>query len=48
MHRLDPHPVQHDRAVQNVAEWQKQLYINFVDYEKAFDSVHRESLWHIL
>ena len=24
------------------------LYINFIDLEKAFDSIHRESLWKIL
>ena len=29
-------------------EWQRELYINFVDYEKAFDSLHRESLWKII
>jgi hypothetical protein len=30
------------------AEWQRQVYIMFVDYEKAFDSLHRDSLWRIL
>ena len=29
-------------------DWQRQLYINFVNFEKAFDSIHRDSLWHIL
>ncbi len=29
-------------------EWNSPLYINFVDYEKAFDSVHRKSLWQLL
>ena len=29
-------------------EWQATLYITFVDFEKAFDSVHRESLWKIM
>ena len=29
-------------------EWQRKLYINFVDFEKAFDSIHRNSLWKIL
>ena len=29
-------------------EWQANLYINFIDFEKAFDSVHRESLWLIM
>jgi hypothetical protein len=28
-------------------EFQKPLAINFVDFKKAFDSVHRESLWQI-
>jgi len=23
------------------------LFLNFIDFTKAFDSVHRESLWHI-
>lgn len=29
-------------------EWQATLYINFIDFEKAFDSIHRERLWNIL
>ncbi len=29
-------------------EWQATLYINFIDFEKAFDSVHRDSLWEIM
>ena len=29
-------------------EWRAGLYIHFVDCEKAFDSVHRESLWNIM
>ena len=29
-------------------EWNTSLYINFIDLEKAFDSIHRESLWKIL
>ena len=31
--------------IEQCTEWQRQLYINFVDFEKAFDSVHREILW---
>ena len=27
---------------------ERKIYVNFVDFEKAFDSVHRESLWKIL
>ena len=29
-------------------EWRAGSYINFVDLEKAFDLVHRESLWSIM
>ena len=29
-------------------EWNSSLYINFVDYKKAFDSVDRETLWKVL
>jgi len=29
-------------------EWNSPLLINFVDYEKAFDSIHRGTLWKIL
>ena len=29
-------------------EWRACLYAHFVDFEKAFDSVHRESLWNIM
>ncbi|KAK7101726.1 hypothetical protein V1264_020063 [Littorina saxatilis] len=34
--------------IEQCTEWQRQLYINFVDFQKAFDSVHRDSLWKIL
>ena len=33
--------------IEQVVEWQATLYITFVDFEKVFDSVHRESLWKI-
>jgi len=29
-------------------EWQSSLYVHFIDFEKAFDSIHRESLWKIM
>ena len=29
-------------------EWNSPLYAVFVDFEKTFDSLHRESLWKIL
>ena len=34
--------------IEQVVEWQATLYITFVDFEKAFDSAHRESLWKIM
>ena len=34
--------------IEQVVEWQATLYITFVDFEKAFYSVHRESLWKIM
>ena len=29
-------------------EWSSPLYFNFVDYEKAFDSVNLQTLWKLL
>ena len=29
-------------------EWNTTIYANFIDFQKAFDSIHRESLWSIL
>ena len=29
-------------------EWNSSLYVIFVDFEKAFDSLHRDSLWKIM
>jgi hypothetical protein len=34
--------------VEQSLEWSTPLYINFIDYEKAFDSVDRETLWKLL
>ena len=34
--------------IEQVVEWQSTLYVTFVDFEKAFDSVDRESLWKIM
>ena len=34
--------------VEQCIEWNSPLYINFVDYEKAFDSLDRETLWKLL
>ena len=30
--------------VEQAVEWNSSLYVCFVDYEKAFDSVHRNTL----
>ncbi|MCG8432127.1 MAG: reverse transcriptase family protein, partial [Candidatus Omnitrophica bacterium] len=34
--------------IEQCLEWNAPLHINFVDYQKAFDSIHRDSLWKIL
>ena len=36
------------KITEQCTEWLRQVYINFVDFEKAFDSIHRDSLWRIL
>ena len=34
--------------IEQSIEWRSALYVNFIDFEKAFDSLHRTSLWKIL
>ena len=34
--------------IQQSLEWNAPLYLNFVDFEKAFDSVDRSTLWKLL
>nr|KAG5711041.1 hypothetical protein BaRGS_013775 [Batillaria attramentaria] len=34
--------------VEQSLEWNSSLYVNFVDYRKAFDSLHRDTLWQLL
>ena len=34
--------------IEQSTEWQRTLYVNVVDFAKAFDSVHRHSLWKLL
>ena len=34
--------------IEQSIEWNNNLYVCFVDFEKAFDSVHRETLWKIM
>ena len=34
--------------IEQSIEWNASIYINFIDFEKAFDSVDRETLWKLL
>ena len=34
--------------IEQANEWQSSLYVNFVDFRKAFDSIERTKLWNIL
>ncbi len=34
--------------VEQAIEWNATMYVTFVDFEKAFDSVHQDSLWKIV
>jgi len=34
--------------VEQSIEWQSSLYINFIDFEKAFDCISKEVLWRLL
>ena len=34
--------------IEQSLEWNSSLYINFVDYEKAFDSIDRPTLWKLM
>ncbi|KAL9960159.1 hypothetical protein ACROYT_G033572 [Oculina patagonica] len=34
--------------IEQCMEWQASLHLNFIDFEKAFDSVHRITLWKLL
>ncbi|VDO75888.1 unnamed protein product [Schistosoma curassoni] len=34
--------------VEQSVEWKSPLYINFIDYEKVFNSVDRRTLWKLL
>jgi hypothetical protein len=36
------------RVIEKCLEKNKSILINFIDFEKAFDSIHQESLWKIL
>ena len=34
--------------LKQVNKWQATLYTHFIDFEKAFDSIHREGMWRII
>ena len=34
--------------IEQSLEWKSSLYINFIDFEKAFDSLDRETLWKLM
>jgi hypothetical protein len=34
--------------IEQCQEWKAPLYITYIDFKKAFDSIHRDSLWKIL
>ena len=34
--------------IEQSIEFQKPIFLNFIDFKKAFDSIHRETLWKIL
>ena len=36
------------QILEKVNAWQKPVILNFIDFKKAFDSVHRETIWQIL
>ena len=36
------------QILEQCQKWNTPFYANFVDFEKAFDSIHRDSLWRIL
>ena len=36
------------QILESSKEWNSTIYMGFINFEKAFDSLHRESLWRIL
>lgn len=34
--------------IEQSVEWQSPLFLIFIDFEQAFDSIHRETMWQIL
>ena len=50
--RLGVGCIDHIFTLRNIIEqcidWNSRVHINYIDFEKAFDIIHRESLWKIL
>ena len=46
--RQEPSTTDQIATLRNTIEWNTTLYANFVDFEKAFDSVDRDTLWKLL
>ena len=44
--RTHIHPTTDSRSIP--VQWKTPCYVNFIDFENAFNSIHRESLWCIL
>ena len=36
------------QILEQTKEWKSKVYANYIDFEKAFDSIYRETLWRIL
>ena len=34
--------------IEQSLEWNASLYLCFIDYQKAFDSIHQDTLWKIV
>ena len=37
-----------ENIIEQCIEWQNKIIINFVDFEKAFDSLNRDNIWEIM
>lgn len=35
-------------VIEQTVEWQNKLYVNFIDFERAFDSIDRQKMWNII
>ena len=50
--RKDRSCIDHIFALRNILEqsmeWNSPLYLGFIDFEKAFDSLHRDTMWKIV